>query len=85
MKLNEFVQTFTLKSKATSNIKIQQDLFSIALDNNNIHLTDGPFSRITGIVILHLSKGRHWVAFINENYFESYGHVPPKKISKKYY
>ena len=31
---------------------------------------------------LHPSKGTHWVCFINENYFDSYGCVYPKKLSK---
>ena len=34
------------------------------------------------IVILHLSKGTHWVAYINEIYFDSYGYGPPQKLSK---
>ena len=35
-----------------------------------------------GIVNLHPSKGTHWVCYINENYFDSYGCVCPKKLSK---
>ena len=40
------------------------------------------FSSDIGIVILHPSRGTHWVCYINENYFESYGCVYPKKLSK---
>ena len=55
---------------------------SVGLDNVNIHLRDGLFSSDIGIVILHPSKGTHWVRYINENYFDSYGVVCPKKLSK---
>ena len=82
MKFNDFVKKFDLKNKATSNIKIQQVLNSIGLNNVNIYLRDGPFSSDIGIVNLHQSKRTHWVCYINENYFDSYGVVCPKKLSK---
>ena len=79
---NDFVQKYNLKNKATSNIKIQQVLNSIELDNVNIYLRDGPFSSDIGIVNLHPLKGTHWVCYMNENYFDSYGCSSPKKLSK---
>ena len=79
---NEFIKKFKLKNKATSNKKIQQVLNSIGLNNVGIYLRDGPFSTDIGIVNLHPSKGSHWVYYINENYFDSYGVVCPKKLSK---
>ena len=82
MKFNDFVKKFDLKNKATSNIKIQQVLNSIGLNNIGIYLRDGPFESDIGIVNLHPSKGTHWVCYINENYFDSYGVVCPKKLSK---
>ena len=82
MSFNDFVNKYNLKIKATSNIKIQKVLTSIGLDNINIYLRDGPFSSDIGIVNLHPSKGTHWVCYINENYFDSYGCVCPKKLSK---
>ena len=82
MLFNDFVQKYNLKNKATSNIKIQKVLTSIGLDNVNIYLRDGPFSSDIGIVNLHPSKGTHWVCYINETYFDSYGCVCPKKLSK---
>ena len=45
-------------------------------------IRDGPFKSDIGIVNLHPSKGTHWVCYINENYFDSYGCSPPKKLSK---
>ena len=68
-----------MKNKATSNIKTQQVLSFIGLDNVGIFLRDGPFSSDVGIINLHPTKGTHWVSCINENYFDSYGCAPPKK------
>ena len=80
---NDFVLKHKLKNKATSNIKIYEVLKSIELDTKvEIHLRDGLFSGDIGIVNLHPTKGSHWVYYINENYFDSYGCSPPKKLSK---
>ena len=76
---NEFIKKFNLKNKATSNIKIQNILSSLSLNDVGIDLRDGPFKSDIGIVNLRPSKGTHWVCYINENYFDSYGCVPPKK------
>ena len=82
MSFNDFVHCYTLKNKATSNIKIQQVLCSIGLNNVGIYLRDGPFESDIGIVNLNRYKGTHWVCYINENYFDSYGCICPKKLSK---
>ena len=82
MTFNDFIKKHNLKNKPTSNIKIQQVLNSIGLNNVGISLRDGPFSSDIGIVNLHPSRGTHWVTYINENYFDSYGVVCPKKLSK---
>ena len=82
MTFNDFIKKYKLKNKATSNIKIQQILSSLYLNDVAIYLRDGPFSSDIGIVNLHPSKGTYWVCYINENYFDSYGCVPPKKLSK---
>ena len=80
---NDFVKKYNLKNKATSNIKIYEVLKNIGLDTKvGIYLRDGSFSSDIGIVNLHPSKGTHWVCYINENYFDSYGCVCPKKLSK---
>ena len=78
---NDFVLKHKLKNKATSNIKIQQILSCSGLSDVGIYLRDGSFSTDVGIVNLHPSKGTHWVCYRNENYFDSYGCVPPKKLS----
>ena len=82
MTFNDFVRKHELKNKATSNIKLQQVLSSLGLNDVGIFLGDGPFESDIGIVNLHPSKGSHWVVYINENYYDSYGCVPPKKLSK---
>ena len=82
MTFNNFVRKYDLKNKATSNIKIQQVLSSLSLNDIGIYLRDGPFESDIGIVNLHPSRGTHWVCYINENYFDSYGCIPPKKLSK---
>ena len=78
---NDFIKKFNLKNKATSNIKIKNILSSLSLIDVEICLRDGPFKSDIGIVNLHPSKGTHWVCYINENYFDSYGCVCPKKLS----
>ena len=54
----------------------------MGLHNVGIYLREGPFSSEIGIVNLHPSKGAHWVLYIHERYFDSYGITPPKKLSK---
>ena len=82
MSFNDFVKKHNLQNKATSNIKIQKVLDSIGLNNVIIYLRDGPFSSDIGIVNSHPSRGSHWVSYIHEYYFDSYGIAPPKKLSK---
>ena len=71
----------TILKKATSIIRIQQVLPSFTLNDVGIYLRDGTFSSDKGIVNLHPSKGTHWVCYINEDYFDIYGCVCPKKLS----
>ena len=82
MTFNDFIKKHNLKNKATSNIKIQNILSSLSLNDVGIYLRDGPFNSDIGIVNLQPSKGTHWVCYINENYFDSYDCVCPKKLSK---
>ena len=82
MSFNDFVLKHNLKNKATSNIKIQQVHSSLSLKDIGIYLRDGPFESNIGIVNLHPSKGTHWVCYINENFFDSYGCVLSKNLSK---
>ena len=82
MTFNDFIKKYKLKNEATSIIKIQQVLSSLSLKDVGIFLRGGPFESDIGIVNLHPSKGTHWVTYINENYFDSYGCVSPKKLSE---
>ena len=82
MMFNDFMKKCNLKNKATSNIKIQQVLSSLSLNDVGIYLRDGPFESDIGIVNLHTSKGTHWVCYLNEKYFDSYGCSPPLNLSR---
>ena len=79
---NDFIKKNKLKNKATSNIKIQKVFDSMRLNKVGIYVRDGSFSSNIGIVNKHQSRGTHWVCYINEKYFDSYGCVPPNKLSK---
>ena len=70
---NDFVHKYNLKNKATSKKKENEVLSSLFLSDVGIYLRDGPFSSDIGIVISHPSKGTHWVVYMNENCFYSYG------------
>ena len=82
MTFNDFIKKYNLRNKATSNVKLQQVLSSLSLNDVGVCLRDGPYGSDVGIVNLHPSEGTHWVCYINENYFDSYGCAPPKKLSK---
>ena len=82
MTFNGFVKKHNLKNKPTSNMKIHQVISSLSLNDIGIYLRDGAFKSDIGIVNLHPSKGTHSVCYIKENYFDSYGIVCPKKLSK---
>ena len=75
------LKKYKLKNIATSKIKIQQVLQSLSLNDVVIYLRDGPFESNIGIVTLNSSKSSHWVCYIDENYFDSYGVVCSKKQS----
>ena len=53
---NDFIKKFNLKNKATSNIKIQNILSSLFLNDVGVYLRDGPFKSDIGIVNLHPSN-----------------------------
>ena len=82
MTFNDFNKKYKLKNKASSKINIYQVLSSLSLNDIGIYLRDGPFSSDIAIVNLHPTKGNYWVCYINENYFDSYGVVCPKKLYK---
>ena len=82
MLFKDFVHKQNLKTKSTSNIKIQQVLSSFSLNDVRIYSRDGLFPGDVGILSLHPSEGTHWVCYVIEKYFGSYGCAPPKKLSK---
>ena len=52
------------------------------MNDIGVYLREGSFEFDIRIANLHASKGMHWVCYINENYFDSYGCVCPKNLSK---
>ena len=54
----------------------------MSLNDVGIYLGDGPFEFDIGMVNLNPFQGTHWVAYINENYSDSYGWSPPQKLSE---
>ena len=80
MSFNDFIHKYKLKIKATSNLKNYQVLSSLSLNDVGISLRDGPFSSDIGIFTLHPLKGIHWIAYINENYFDSLLFTPSKTV-----
>ena len=69
------------KIRQTTKIKIQNIISSLTLNDVGIYLVDCPIEADRGIVNLHPSKGTHWVAYNNQNYFDSYGCSLPQKLS----
>ena len=82
MTFNDFVHKYKIKNKATSNVEIIHVLSSLSSNDIAISLRNGPFESHIGIVNLHPTKGTHWVCYINENYFDSFSRVCPKKLSR---
>ena len=81
--VNDFFHKHNLKNKATSNIKIYEVLKKIGLHSKEgSYLRDGVFLTNYGTVNLHPSRGTHWVLYIKDCYFDSYGFPPPKKLPK---
>ena len=78
--MSDFIQKYILKSKATSNIKIQKVYSFSGLSDVGIYLRDGSISSGIRIVSIHPSKGTHWVFYVNESYFDSYGCFLARKL-----
>ena len=76
----EFVEKYGLKNEATSNVQIKEILDILKLNSTGIYMRDDKFTTPSGIVNLHPTKGTHWVMFVNEYYFDSYGCPPPTNI-----
>ena len=82
LSFNDFVHKNSLKNKTTLNINIQQVSTSLSTIGVETFLRDGPFSGDAGLVSLHPSKGTHWVVYIDQSSFDSYGMSPLGKLSK---
>ena len=82
MLFNDFIHEYNFENKATSNVKIQQILSSLSLKDVGIFLGDGTFKADMGIVNLHPFQDNHWVLYVHENFFDSYGCSPPQNLPR---
>ena len=81
MSFKEIVKKYGIKNEATSNIKIKELLKELDFHEScGIYMRDDKFTTMAGIVNLHPTKGTHWVMFINEYFFDSYGCPQPLNI-----
>ena len=79
---NDFVHKHGLKNKATSNIKIQNILTSLTVNDVGIYLEDGPFKIDIRVVYLHPFQGTHSVLYVHECYFVIYGLTTLNRLTK---
>ena len=79
LSFKEFLVLYNLKNAPTSNIKIYDVLKKLNLECT-ISMRDDLIFGNCGIINLHPTKGTHWVCFINNFYFDSYGCPPPQNI-----
>ena len=82
LSFKEFVNKHGSKNEATSNVEIKENL-KLMNTSCGIYMRDDKFTTTSGIVNLHPTKGTHWVMFVNEFYFDSYGCPPPLNITKQ--
>ena len=78
----DFIHNYKIKYKATSIIEVLQVFSSLSLKDVGIFIRDGPFESDIGKVNLHPFQGTHWVFYIHECYFDSYGCVPPQILPR---
>ena len=79
LSFKEFVNKYGLKNEATSNVEIKE-ILKLMNTSCGIYMRDDKLITTSGIVNLHPTKETHWVMFINEFYFDSYGCPPPTNI-----
>ena len=80
LSFKEFVEKYGLKNEATSKVKLKETLDILKVNSTGIYMRDDKFTTDSGIVNLHPTKGTHWVMFVTEFYFDSYGCPPPTNI-----
>ena len=76
--VNDYIHKNNSKSKATSNIKFLRILSSLSSNDVGLYLRDGAMDIKIGVVNLQ----SHWVAYIDEIFFDSFGCGPPNKLSR---
>ena len=82
LSFKEFVDKYGLKKEAIFIVEIKE-ILKLMKTSCGIHMRDDKFITTSGIVNLHPTKGTHWVMFVNEFYFDSYGCPPPLNTTKQ--
>ena len=82
LSFKEFVNKYGLKNEATSNVEIKE-ILKLMNTSCGLYMRDDKFITTSRIVNLHPTKGTHWVMFVNEFIFDSYGCPPPLNITKQ--
>ena len=82
MNFKDFVHNYVLKNKTTSKIEFFLVFSSLPLYDVGIYLRDRPFKSDKGIINLHPNRGSHFVLYVRECYFDSYGCPPTQTLSK---
>ena len=82
LSLKDFVQKYVFEKKnTTSKIKLQQVMKKVGLDSKvRISLRVGSFLANSDILNLHPCKRTHWLGYIDDCYFDSYGCHPKKNF-----
>ena len=78
--LKELVNKYGLENAATNNVRIKEILLFLNTPCG-LYLRDDTFFTKSGIINLPPTKRTHWVMFINECYFDSYGCPTPLSIT----
>ena len=73
------ITSYDLKSQATSNIKKKEVVNKVEI-NTNFHQRHNKLRTKDGISNFETTKGTDWVAYINQNYFDSCGCRPRKVL-----
>ena len=77
--LSDFISTFKIKNKNTSNTKLEQvqNKFGSAL---KLHKRDNISSTKSAIVKSQPERRKHWVGFVLKQYSDSHACAPSKTI-----
>lgn len=83
MNFKDFIKKYNLKNASTNSSEITIIINEIGIQNFGIYLSDGALKTKQGLINFDNKKGTHWVCYYENNYFDSYGRKPDKRIIKQ--